>query len=112
VEYPQVVVQFTFRIVPSIALTTGGRGHLFSPNCLVSQKTILIYAGSRYLSSSGQDCILFDGRDGEKLRHAANAVGGVLEGSGKWEAGNADSVFLESYLHVVNFLSGESERVI
>jgi hypothetical protein len=27
-EYSQVVVQFTFRIVPSVALTTGDRGHL------------------------------------------------------------------------------------
>ncbi len=30
--------------------------------------------------------------------------------AGKWEAGNADSVFLESYLHVVNFLARESDR--
>ena len=30
--------------------------------------------------------------------------------AGKWEAGSADSVFLESYLHVVNFLGRESER--
>jgi hypothetical protein len=30
--------------------------------------------------------------------------------AGKWEAGSADSVFLESYLHVVNFLARESER--
>ena len=30
--------------------------------------------------------------------------------AGKWEAGNADFVFLESYLHVVNFLARESER--
>ena len=33
-----------------------------------------------------------------------------LRRAGKWEAGNADSVFLESYLHVVNFLGRESER--
>jgi len=32
------------------------------------------------------------------------------KGAGKWEAGKADSVFLESYLHVVNFLARESER--
>ncbi len=30
--------------------------------------------------------------------------------AGKWETGNADSVFLESYLHIVNFLGRESER--
>lgn len=30
--------------------------------------------------------------------------------AGKWDAGNADSVFLESYLHIVNFLGRESER--
>jgi hypothetical protein len=30
--------------------------------------------------------------------------------SGKWETGEAGSVFLESYLHVVNFLARESER--
>lgn len=29
---------------------------------------------------------------------------------GKWEVGNADSVFLESYLHIVNFLGRESGR--
>lgn len=30
--------------------------------------------------------------------------------SGKWEAGSAESVFLESYLHIVNFLNRESAR--
>jgi hypothetical protein len=30
--------------------------------------------------------------------------------AGNWEAASADSVFLESYLHVVNFLMMESER--
>jgi hypothetical protein len=28
----------------------------------------------------------------------------------KWEAGNADSIFLECYLHIVNFIGRESER--
>jgi hypothetical protein len=32
-EYPHVVVQFMFRLVPSVALTTGGIGHLLSPYC-------------------------------------------------------------------------------
>jgi len=31
---PQVVAQFTFRIVLSVALTTGGLSHLLSPPCL------------------------------------------------------------------------------
>lgn len=30
--------------------------------------------------------------------------------AGKWEAGSPDSLFLESYLHVVNFLARESAR--
>jgi hypothetical protein len=30
--------------------------------------------------------------------------------AGKWEEGSADSIFLESFLHVVNFLGRESER--
>ncbi|MGI0133456.1 MAG: DUF6602 domain-containing protein, partial [Candidatus Micrarchaeaceae archaeon] len=30
--------------------------------------------------------------------------------AGKWETGNASSVFLESYLHVVNFLGREAAR--
>jgi hypothetical protein len=30
--------------------------------------------------------------------------------AGKWDARNAGSVFLESYLHIVNFLGRESER--
>jgi hypothetical protein len=30
--------------------------------------------------------------------------------AGKWESGNGDSVFLEAYLHVVNFLGRESFR--
>jgi hypothetical protein len=29
---------------------------------------------------------------------------------GKWEAGNANSVFLESYLHIMNFIGRESSR--
>ena len=29
---------------------------------------------------------------------------------GKWDAGKADSVFLESYLHIVNFVGRESKR--
>lgn len=28
----------------------------------------------------------------------------------KWESGNADSVFLETYLHIVNFLGREALR--
>lgn len=32
------------------------------------------------------------------------------KGAGKWETGEAGSVFLESYLHIVNFLGRESER--
>lgn len=30
--------------------------------------------------------------------------------AGKWESGSADSVFLESYLHIVNFLGREAAR--
>lgn len=30
--------------------------------------------------------------------------------AGKWESGDADSVFLESYLHIVNFLGREAQR--
>jgi hypothetical protein len=30
--------------------------------------------------------------------------------AGKWESGNADSIFLETYLHIMNFLGRESGR--
>jgi hypothetical protein len=33
-----------------------------------------------------------------------------LRDAGKWESGEADSIFLEAYLHIVNFLGRESQR--
>ena len=67
-EYPQVVMQFTFRIVPSVALTTGGRGHLLFSLLLLVGGDHSTYGGNRYLSSSEQGCILFDIRKKEEVR--------------------------------------------
>ena len=69
------------------------------------------WAGKEYLrlaaaaKSAGvaQDCV-------DRLIILDRGIINPQKRSGKWEAGNADSVFLESYLNIVNFLSRESER--
>ena len=67
------------------------------------------------------------GKEYLRLRAAAKSAGVALncvdrlflldrgiinpqQGTGKWQADSTDSVFLESYLNVVNFLARESER--
>jgi hypothetical protein len=47
-EYPHVVVQFMFRIVPSVALTTGGFGHLLSPYCEAVAASRFFYGFSNW----------------------------------------------------------------
>ncbi len=73
-EYPQVVMHFTFRIVPSVALTTGGRGHLLFSLLLLVGGDHPTYGGSPHLSSSEQGCILFDIRKKEEARRGGDGV--------------------------------------
>jgi hypothetical protein len=48
-EYPHVVVQFVFRLVPGVALTTGGIGHPLSPYCEAASSSRL-FEDSLYLA--------------------------------------------------------------
>jgi hypothetical protein len=48
-EYPHVVVQFMFGLVPGIALTAGGIGHLLSPYCEAAS-TSRLFEDSLYLA--------------------------------------------------------------
>lgn len=54
-------------------------------------------------AGTGLDCV-------DRLFVLDRGIVNPQKPAGKWEAGQAESVFLEIYLHVVNFLSRESER--
>ena len=85
-----------------------------------------MYVVFGYTSNLGNDAE-WAGKEYQRLASTAKSVGvaqdcvdrlfildrGIInpqERAGKWEAGNADSVFLESHLHIVNFLGRECVR--
>lgn len=85
-----------------------------------------LYAIFAYTSNLSNDNDWPD-KENVRLRSAAGKVGvdvdcidrlividrGIINPAkavGKWEAGNTGSLFLESYLHIVNFISRESRR--